>query len=111
MTGAWRDYVRRVIRLDEEELELWRRIAGMVSPCCRRIIEMMIKGEEEEMEALRALCREDDSHCPERPPCPDYGPDRWPCPPERPCPGKGPDYSYDPNYDPMPYTNQDKEGK
>lgn len=105
MSGAWQDYVMRVIRLDEGEIDLWRRIAGMVSPCCRQIIEMMIKGEQEEMEVLRELCREHDVPCPERPPCPDYGPDRWPCP------DREPSYSYDPIYDPIPYTEKDKEGK
>jgi hypothetical protein len=125
MTGVWQDYVRQVLRLDEEEIELWNRIAGAVQTDCGRIIQMMIRREREEMESLRSLLGEQDvcdpGECP-RPPKyphpgydpgykPGYGPDYKPGYGPGYKPGYGPGYKHDPVLDPMPYTEKDKEGK
>ncbi|AFV12410.1 deleted [Thermacetogenium phaeum DSM 12270] len=110
MTGVWQDYVRRVLRLDEEEVELWRRIAGMVPADCGAVLQMMIQSEREEMEALRSLLREEGVCDPDErlrppvcPPYPGYDPGYRP--------GYRPDYKHDPVLDPIPYTEKDKEGK
>lgn len=108
MTGAWRDYLKRVIKMDESEIELMQRIAQMVPGYhCRCIIQMMIQKEKEEMQTLRVLLGMD-----EREPC------KEPCKPWPPCPPEyGDDYDpgRDPNYDfpcdPMPYTEDDREEK
>ncbi|CEO88590.1 hypothetical protein [Syntrophaceticus schinkii] len=56
MTGAWQDYLKRVIKMDESEIALMQRIAQMVpSHHCRCIIQMMIQREKEEMEMLCML--------------------------------------------------------
>ncbi|MGB4504055.1 MAG: hypothetical protein WBI44_04080 [Syntrophaceticus sp.] len=106
MTENWHDYLRRVIKLDESEIELWHRIAEMVpSHYCKSIIHMMIRREKEEMETLRMLmdmnrrepCKEPYKPWPPCPPDyePDYGPGKDPCY-EQPC-------------DPMPYIGEEKE--
>lgn len=103
MTGVWQDYVRRVLRMDEGEIELWNRIAGAVPTShLRHIIQMMIRREREEMESLRMLLREHGAK----------DPGEWPRPPEGPpYPDYDPGYRPDPMHDPMPYTEKDKEGK
>ena len=108
MTGAWQDYLKRVIKMDESEIALMQRIAQMVpSHHCRCIIQMMIQREKEEMEMLCMLMGMDG-----REPCKEpYKP--WPpCPPEY---GDGYEPGRDPCYDPpcgpMPYTEDDKEDK
>lgn len=112
MTGAWQDYLRRVIKMGQSEIELWQKIAKTVSnKNCKKIIHMMIKKEREEMETLRMLTNMDDSYPAYDPGC-DSGYD----------PGCGPGYrpGYDPGYgpgekpyydspsDPMPYAKDDK---
>lgn len=117
MTGGWQDYLKRVIKMDESEIELWQRIAEMVpSHYCKCIIHMMIRREKEEMETLRMLmemhgrepCKEPYKPCP-----PDYGPGYGPGykPGYGPGYGPGKDPCYDPPCDPMPYTEEDKEKK
>ena len=109
MTGSWQDNLKRIIKLNEAEIELWQRIAEMVpSHHCKCIIHMMIRREKEEIETLRMLM-EMDRHEPCKDPykpCPD----KWPCPPDY-GPGYGPGCGSgkDSGYDPMPYTEEDKE--
>ncbi|MDH7577282.1 MAG: hypothetical protein QHH75_05510 [Bacillota bacterium] len=64
MNGPWHDEVRRVLRLDEEEIAFWERIAEQVpTRALRQAIRMMIRREREEMETLRGLLR-DPHHLP-----------------------------------------------
>lgn len=52
----WIDKIRMVLRLNEEELSLWSKIATTEpSPAVRSIIHMMIEHEKKEMEQLRSL--------------------------------------------------------
>lgn len=77
--GTWRHDLMRVMKLDEEEIALWGRIAEMFpSHNCRQLIHMMIRREKEEMESLRMLLGEAK---------PGFGP----------CPD-----------DPMPYSEKEK---
>ncbi|NPV29195.1 MAG: hypothetical protein HPY58_05935 [Firmicutes bacterium] len=70
MNGTWHHEVRQVLRLDEEELALWERIAESVpTHHLRHMIRMMIRREQEEMAMLRMLLGESCY------PGPDYGPD------------------------------------
>ncbi|MBC7257205.1 MAG: hypothetical protein H5T66_13990 [Chloroflexi bacterium] len=56
----WMAKVREVLRLDEEELSLWREIAAEEpNPGVRALIKVMLDREKEEMEDLRALLRYD----------------------------------------------------
>lgn len=117
MDGTWRDHIKNVLRLDEEEISLWERIAERVhTHHLRHIIKMMIRREKEEMDTLRMLLGE---HMP----CPGYapGPDMGPCPGPGmdPCPGAGPGFGpgygfgpgFGPGFDPLPYSEKDKEKK
>ncbi|MBC7341857.1 MAG: hypothetical protein H5U02_05330 [Clostridia bacterium] len=55
---SWTDPLRKVLRLDEEELSLWPRIAAAEpSEGVRGIIQVMIEREKREMEDLRAMIR------------------------------------------------------
>lgn len=111
MTGAWQDDLRRVIQMDQSEIELWQRIANTVSSQnCKKIIHMMIKKEREKKENLRMLIDMDDSYPAYDPGYdpghgpgyrPDYGPGYGPG--KKPC--------YDPPCDPMPYAEDDKNEK
>lgn len=52
----WIDKIRAVLRLNEEELSLWSKIAAAEpSRALRGIIHIMIEHEKEEMEQLRSL--------------------------------------------------------
>lgn len=57
----WMERIREVLRLDEEELALWRDIAAEeVNPHVRAIIRAMVERERMEMEDLRMLLRRGD---------------------------------------------------
>ncbi|MGB9661225.1 MAG: hypothetical protein ACPL5F_04310 [Moorellaceae bacterium] len=55
----WREKIRAVLRLNEEEISLWSRIAASEpNPAVRSIIQMMVEHEKQEMEQLRCLLNE-----------------------------------------------------
>lgn len=55
----WREKIRAVLRLNEEEISLWSSIAAAEpSSAVRGIIQMMLEHEKQEMEQLRCLLNE-----------------------------------------------------
>jgi len=77
MSGTWQDSLQRVLKISEAEIELWQKIADMVSGnYCKCIIHMMIEKEKRDMEALKNLLEMHGREPCEKPhkPCPDYSP-------------------------------------
>lgn len=95
MTGNWKDYLKRYMASEEEEIPLYECMAEMAPTCeLKHIIKHMAMAEKGEKERMGMACQMDD-------PCPTGPIVGGPCPkPGKPCPDMGPDYGHKPGYKP-----------